>query len=85
MKTISVNGLRGDVPMEYKLMTSKELAEHFNVSMKTIQRWVDRGCPYKNPPGMTRRRFFRLDLVNEWLYSSGDSDKTENKETFRND
>lgn len=61
--------------MELKLMTSKELAEHFNVSMKTIQRWVDRGCPYKNPPGMTRRRFFRLDLVNEWLYSSSDSNE----------
>jgi phage terminase Nu1 subunit (DNA packaging protein) len=58
--------------MKDKILTAKQLAEHYEVSMKTVQRWVQRGCPYKNPPGLTRRRIFRLDLVEKWLYSDTD-------------
>lgn len=54
---------------ELEVLTMQELAKRFGVTTKTIQRWVARGCPCKTPPGLTRTKVFRYDLVKEWLYS----------------
>lgn len=31
------------------LQTKSEIAEHFRVSERTIERWMDRGLPYRKP------------------------------------
>lgn len=62
---------------EIEILTMQELAKKFDVTTKTIQRWVARGCPCKTPPGLKRTKVFRYDLVKEWLYSGDDVDPTE--------
>jgi phage terminase Nu1 subunit (DNA packaging protein) len=57
--------------MNQKVMTEKQLAEAFGVSTKTVQRWVERGCPCRIAPGLKRKRMFRYDLVQDWLYDAG--------------
>jgi len=58
--------------VEKTVMTEKQIADVFQVSTRTVQRWVQRGCPCRTAPGLKRKRLFRLDLVSEWLYEAGE-------------
>ncbi len=46
--------------------TKAEVAEHFSVSVRTIDRWMTRGMPYEKPfeGGSVR---FNLSACEEWF------------------
>jgi phage terminase Nu1 subunit (DNA packaging protein) len=58
--------------MNQKVLTEKQIADAFQVSTRTVQRWVQRGCPCRTAPGLKRKRLFHLDLVSTWLYEAGE-------------
>lgn len=41
------------------------VAEFFNVSTRTVYRWVNDGCPVKRLRGGTLR--FQIGVIGEWL------------------
>lgn len=47
------------------LVNRKQLAEHFNVSYSTIQKWRKRGIPYIQLP--TGKVLYNIDEVEAWL------------------
>lgn len=48
------------------LATKREVAAHFRVSERTIERWMDRGLPFEKPfeNGLVR---FRLLACERWF------------------
>ena len=48
------------------------LAEHFGVSLTTIDNWIRRGCPYQKKGGRGSEWEFSIDDVDLWR-SGGDS------------
>ena len=46
-------------------LTMNQLADHFQVTTRTVQRWVERGMPYLAPSGRVRR--FLLSDVLDWM------------------
>lgn len=50
--------------VEKKLLTVEQVAEIFQVSVRTIYRWIDfDGCPVMRPGGSLR---FDLEAVRDW-------------------
>lgn len=45
----------------------EKVAEHFDVSTRTVYRWVVDGCPKKRLPGGTLR--FQIGQMRSWLDS----------------
>lgn len=53
-----------------RLVTKRELADHFQVSEKTIDRWTAAGMPRLSPPGGRTVRF-RLSECEAWWDGGG--------------
>ena len=54
------------------LMDKQELARAFHVSVRTVERWMKHGCPYRKigASGLGGKAVrFRLEEVDAWLYS----------------
>lgn len=54
------------------MMSKNELAEQFCVSVRTVERWMKHGCPYRKigASGLGGKAVrFRLEEVDAWLYS----------------
>jgi hypothetical protein len=47
----------------------ERVAEHFDVSTRTVYRWVRAGCPIKTLPGGSLR--FQLGPLRDWLDRTG--------------
>lgn len=45
----------------------EELAAYFQVSTRTVYRWVNEGCPIRRLPGGSLR--FQLGPVRDWIES----------------
>jgi phage terminase Nu1 subunit (DNA packaging protein) len=43
----------------------ERVAEHFDVSTRTVYRWVEAGCPIKRLRGGTLR--FQIGVISDWL------------------
>lgn len=51
-------------------MTKKELALYFNITLRTINRWLERGLPHKYVyHGLRKDLDFDLEEVQNWLKS----------------
>lgn len=69
MGQIKDNGNGGTASL---FMDKKELAERFSVSVRTVERWMKHGCPYRKigASGLGGKAVrFRLEEVDAWLYS----------------
>lgn len=62
----------GDMIAKAKpLTTVDEIARHFQVSERTVARWIEAGCPVvRSPVGKVRR--FDLDAVMAWFKGEGE-------------
>jgi excisionase family DNA binding protein len=49
--------------MKTTLLTIEQIAEIFQVSTRTVHRWIDGGCPVMRPGGSIR---FDLEAVRGW-------------------
>lgn len=49
-------------------MTTKQLAKHFGVTVRTIYRWVEKGCPWVTGEVGTLSPNYKFDLkqVTKW-------------------
>jgi phage terminase Nu1 subunit (DNA packaging protein) len=51
-------------------MSKKALALYFDVSIRTINRWLDRGLPHEHVyHGLRKDLSFNLEVVQNWLKS----------------
>lgn len=55
-----------DMVLPARPMSRKKTAEHFDISKRTLDAWMKRGCPYMQDRagGITR---FYVGKVAEWL------------------
>lgn len=44
-------------------MTPNEIAKHFNVTRRTVYRWIGRGCPHTKIDDGTLRPKFKMELT----------------------
>ena len=51
---------------ETTLLTLDDIAQRFQVSRRTVTRWVDAGCPVLRPPVGTVQRFDFEQVLN-WV------------------
>lgn len=54
-------------------LTKRQVAAHYKVSERTIERWMLAGMPYDRPP-VGRVVRFRLSEVEAWLEGGADGD-----------
>jgi len=47
----------------------QRVCEHFSVSPKTVERWVEQGCPIGRFAPQTHR--FRISEIERWLAGRG--------------
>lgn len=47
----------------------EKVAAHFDVSTRTVYRWVEAGCPIKTLRGGTLR--FQIGAISDWLDGQG--------------
>lgn len=47
-------------------VSKRKVAEHFGVSTRTIERWMDRGLPHDRPYGDRGHVRFKLGLCDDW-------------------
>lgn len=52
-----------------KYLTVKEIAEHFDVSVPAVYKWLKKGLPYKMEKviGLRPRKVTTIETVNEFL------------------
>ena len=53
----------------YRLANKLQVSEFFNVSFKTVDLWVRRGCPFVERGGTNSPWVFDLLAVAEWRYT----------------
>lgn len=53
--------------MENKLLTTKQLAKHFQVAEITIFRWREQGMPFKRVGATARSIRFEMQEVEKWM------------------
>ena len=56
-------------PPSFRLVNKLQVSEFFNVSFKTVDLWVRRGCPYVERGGTNAPWVFDLLAVAEWRYT----------------
>ena len=56
-------------PPSFRLANKLQVSEFFNVSFKTVDLWVRRGCPFVERGGTSSPWVFDLLAVAEWRYT----------------
>lgn len=56
-------------PPSFRLVNKLQVSEFFNVSFKTVDLWVRRGCPYVVRGGTNAPWVFDLLAVAQWRYT----------------
>lgn len=50
-----------------RLLTTEEVAAHYRVSGRTIERWRKEGMPCTQPNGRKGRLLYDLEAVQQWV------------------
>lgn len=49
------------------LLTSRAVCDRYSIAGRTLDRWLkDRANPFPAPIKLKKRRFWRIDVIEEW-------------------